>query len=93
MFKAKKNAEASEGVGKETELLVLTEDGIQQLSNDDLSVLTTIYRDCRITQKIHPISVHFFMNSRIFQKKSNFFTKKSKLAHYLPQYSLIHLTF
>ncbi len=45
VFKAKKNAEVSEGVGKETELLILKEDGIHQLSSDDLSILLNIYME------------------------------------------------
>lgn len=45
VFKAKKNAEAGGGVGKETEILVLTEDGIQELSDGDLGVLTKIYME------------------------------------------------
>jgi len=52
-----------------------------------------LVRDCRISPQVNPKSVHFFMNSRIFQKKSDFFTKKPILAHYLPQYSLNYLTF
>ncbi|MEA1864094.1 MAG: hypothetical protein U9N46_02675 [Euryarchaeota archaeon] len=43
VYKAKKNAEVSEGVGKETEMLVLGEGGVQQLSNEDLAILDTIY--------------------------------------------------
>lgn len=45
VFKAKKNAEVSEGVGKETELLILMEEGIYKLSNDDLNVLANIYKE------------------------------------------------
>ncbi len=45
VYKAKKNAEVSEGVGKETELLVLNEDGVNKLSNDDISILDKIYKE------------------------------------------------
>ncbi len=45
VYKAKKNAEVSEGVGKETELLVLNEDGVKKLSNDDMSRLDKIYKE------------------------------------------------
>ena len=45
VYKAKKNAEVSEGVGKETEMLVLGEGGVQQLSSDDLVILDKIYME------------------------------------------------
>lgn len=45
VYKAKKNAEVSEGVGKETELLVLNEDGVSKLSNEDISILDKIYKE------------------------------------------------
>lgn len=43
VYKAKRNAEVSEGVGRETEMLVLNADGVQQLSDDDLTILNKIY--------------------------------------------------
>jgi hypothetical protein len=43
VYKAKKNAEVSEGVGKETEILILNEDGIKQLTNNDIDILNNIY--------------------------------------------------
>ena len=45
VYKAKKNAEVSEGVGKETELLVLKENCVKKLSNDDISRLDKIYKE------------------------------------------------
>lgn len=45
VYKAKKNAEVSEGVGKETELLVLSENGVKKLSNDDMCRLDKIYNE------------------------------------------------
>lgn len=43
VYKAKRNAEVSGGVGKETDLLVLGDDGVQQLSDDDIDILNKIY--------------------------------------------------
>lgn len=45
VYKAKKNAEVSGGVGKETELLILNEDGIKKLSNDNINRLDKIYKE------------------------------------------------
>jgi hypothetical protein len=43
VYKAKRNAEVSEGVGRETEMLVLNAGGVQQLSDDDITILNRIY--------------------------------------------------
>lgn len=43
VYKAKKNAEVSEGVGRETEILILSDNGVQQLSNENLDILNEIY--------------------------------------------------
>ena len=43
VYKAKRNAEVSGGVGKETDLLVLGCDGVQQLSDDGIGILNKIY--------------------------------------------------
>lgn len=45
VYKAKRNAEVSGGVGKETDLLVLGGDGVQQLSDDSIGILNKIYTD------------------------------------------------
>ena len=43
VYKAKKNAEVSEGVGRETEILILSGESVQQLSNDNIDILNIIY--------------------------------------------------
>jgi len=44
VYKAKKNAEVASGVGKDTDVLVLTEKKCYELGTDDLEMLDTIYR-------------------------------------------------
>lgn len=43
VYKAKRNAEVIVGVGKETDISILSEKGIQQLSNEYIEVLNNIY--------------------------------------------------
>lgn len=43
VYKAKKNAEVSEGVGKETELGFLSKDGVKILDKSDIEILDKIY--------------------------------------------------
>jgi hypothetical protein len=61
VYKAKKNAEVSEGVGKETEMLVINEEGIKQLTNDDIDILNNIYTKelqyGKNNEELHNISV------------------------------------
>lgn len=45
VYKAKRNAEVSSGVGKETDMMVLTENGYFYLSQDDLKNLSGIYKE------------------------------------------------
>jgi len=45
VLKAKKNAEVAEGVGKETELLILKKSGVSEICSEDLEVLTKIYKE------------------------------------------------
>lgn len=45
VYKAKKNAEVIAGVGKETELLVLNEEGVKKLSTEDMGILDKIYKE------------------------------------------------
>jgi hypothetical protein len=45
VYKAKRNAEVLEGVGKETELLVLSETGVTPLKNEHIKILEEIYQD------------------------------------------------
>ena len=44
VVKAKKNAEVAEGVGKETELLILRKKGCTEVSNEDLKKLENVYQ-------------------------------------------------
>lgn len=44
VYKAKRNAEVNEGVGKETELLVFNEDELTRLSDVQISILKDIYQ-------------------------------------------------
>lgn len=43
VYKAKRNAEISEGVGKETELMILSIGGVNNLSEKELAILNDIY--------------------------------------------------
>jgi|TARA_Y100000310_G_scaffold83483_1_gene80156 hypothetical protein len=45
VYKAKRNAEVLEGVGKETELLILSLSGCNKLNEKDLNILETIYHE------------------------------------------------
>lgn len=45
VYKAKKNAEVIAGVGKETELMVLNEEGVKKLSTEDMGILDRIYKE------------------------------------------------
>lgn len=45
VFKSKKNAEVLEGVGRETELLVLSLNGCKKLNGSDLEILNKIYNN------------------------------------------------
>lgn len=46
VYKAKRNAEVARGVGKETEVAILTEKkGIRELDRDHLEILNTIYEE------------------------------------------------
>ncbi len=45
VYKAKRNAEVSSGVGKETDMMVLTENGCFYSSQDDLKTLSGIYKE------------------------------------------------
>ena len=43
VYKAKKNSEVSQGVGKETDMLVLFQDGSTLINSDDLEKLNNLY--------------------------------------------------
>lgn len=43
VYKSKRNAEVMQGVGKETDVLVLTEDGMRKLSDEKINILKGIY--------------------------------------------------
>ena len=45
VFKAKSNAEVSSGVGIETDMLILTQDGCHDLTKEDLDTLSKIYKE------------------------------------------------
>lgn len=45
VFKAKKNAEVAEGVGRETEILILKKSGVTEIISDDLKILDKIYQE------------------------------------------------
>lgn len=45
VYKAKKNAEVSSGVGVNTDMLVLTEDGCNELTKEDITKLAQIYEE------------------------------------------------
>jgi hypothetical protein len=45
VYKAKRNAEVSSGVGNDTDMLVLTEDGNHELTREDLRILDKIYKE------------------------------------------------
>ena len=53
VYKAKKNAEAMQGVGKETDIGYLNEKGIQMLNNEDIKILDQIYNQELIYGKTH----------------------------------------
>lgn len=43
VYKAKRNAEVSIGVGKETDIMILTKAGLTEISDDNIKILSTIY--------------------------------------------------
>ena len=43
MYKAKKNAEVKQGVGRETELGYLNKDGMKMINEKNLNILNEIY--------------------------------------------------
>ena len=43
VYKAKRNAEVAEGVGKETDLAILTEDGVNKFEPHQINILSNIY--------------------------------------------------
>jgi hypothetical protein len=45
VYKAKRNAEVSVGVGKETDIMILTELGITRIESDKTSILSKVYED------------------------------------------------
>lgn len=45
VYKAKRNAEVSVGVGKETEIAILTEEGISEIDAEQMEVLREIYEE------------------------------------------------
>jgi hypothetical protein len=45
VYKAKRNAEVSIGVGKETDVMILTKSGATEIEGDKLQVLSKIYED------------------------------------------------
>ena len=45
VYKAKRNAEVSTGVGKETDVMILTRSGVEELNSDKIGVLAKIYDD------------------------------------------------
>lgn len=53
VYKAKRNAEVLQGVGKETELLVLSKNGCLKIDKSDLEILKNIYLEELSTGKKH----------------------------------------
>lgn len=45
VYKAKRNAEVSSGVGKDTDMLILTQSSCHELGQDDLETLAKVYAD------------------------------------------------
>lgn len=43
VYKSKRNAEVMQGVGKETDILILTEDGMKKISDEKINILKDIY--------------------------------------------------
>lgn len=43
VYKAKRNAEVSVGVGKETDIMILTKAGLTEINDDNIKILSTIY--------------------------------------------------
>lgn len=43
VYKAKRNAEVAEGVGKETDMMVLCKSGVKEIDNSTLNVLSEVY--------------------------------------------------
>ena len=44
VYKSKRNAEVMQGVGKETDILILTEtDGVKRISDENINILKDIY--------------------------------------------------
>src|SRR5271157_4012543 len=54
VYKAKRDGEVMAGVGKETDLLVLTRKGIKKLSEDEMNLLDEIYSEEIVHGKNHP---------------------------------------
>ncbi len=54
VYKAKRNAEVAEGVGWDTDLLVLNKDGVNKLNKDQLKILSKIYKEESKIGKSHP---------------------------------------
>jgi hypothetical protein len=53
VYKAKRNAEVIPGVGKETDLALLTTDGYQRIKDSDMKILSQIYEDELAFGKTH----------------------------------------
>jgi hypothetical protein len=45
LYKAKRNAEVSVGVGKETDMVILTDLGITRIESDEILILSKVYED------------------------------------------------
>lgn len=54
VYKAKRNAEVLQGVGKETELLVLNKDGCKKVDENSTKILEEIYKEELKFGKTHP---------------------------------------
>jgi len=54
VYKAKRNAEVAEGVGKETDLLILNEEGVIKFDESQLNILSDIYEEELESGKTNP---------------------------------------
>lgn len=62
VYKAKRNAEVAVGVGKETDMLVLTESKIYDLTGAQINTLSEIYEDELKYGKAHRLVAGIFLN-------------------------------